>query len=101
MRSARVSRRGGIIKRTTKGCGKGTGAEVRLEKKSVYFCKLNEIQQVSRPSFIIRNSYKTDKLKARGTNKPTHGHITWAVAAMDSCFALIGAHQHGIAVGPL
>ena len=26
-------------------------------------------------------------------------HITRAVAAMDSCFALIGAHQHGIAVG--
>ena len=65
------------------------------------FIKLNGIQKVSRPSFIIRNSYKTDKLKARGTNKPTHGHITWAVAAMDSCFALIGAHQHGIAVGPL
>ena len=28
-----------------------------------------------------------------------HNHITRAVAAMDSCFALIGAHQHGIAVG--
>ena len=27
-----------------------------------------------------------------------HSHITRAVAAMDSCFALIGAHQHGIAV---
>ena len=27
-----------------------------------------------------------------------HNHITWAVAAMDSCFALTGAHQHGIAV---
>ena len=27
-----------------------------------------------------------------------HSHITWAGAAMDSCFALIGAHQHGIAV---
>ena len=26
-----------------------------------------------------------------------HSHITLAVAAMDSCFALIGAHQHGIA----
>ena len=25
-----------------------------------------------------------------------HSHITWAGAAMDSCFALIGAHQHGI-----
>ena len=30
-----------------------------------------------------------------------HNHITQAVAAMDSCFALIGAHQHGIAVGPM
>ena len=28
----------------------------------------------------------------------THNHITRAVAAMDSCFALVGAHQHGIAV---
>ena len=27
-----------------------------------------------------------------------HSHITRAVAVMDSCFALIGAHQHGIAV---
>ena len=30
-----------------------------------------------------------------------HSHITRAVAVMDSCFALIKAHQHGIAVGPL
>ena len=28
-----------------------------------------------------------------------HNHITPAVAAMDSCFALIGAHQHGITLG--
>ena len=28
-------------------------------------------------------------------------HITRAVAAMDSCFALIGAHQLGIAVGSM
>ena len=28
-----------------------------------------------------------------------HSHIPRAVAAMDSCFALIGVHQHGIAVG--
>ena len=28
-----------------------------------------------------------------------HSHITRAVAAMDSCFAFIGAHQHDIAVG--
>ena len=28
-----------------------------------------------------------------------HSYITWVVAAMDSCFALIGAHQHGVAVG--
>ena len=26
-----------------------------------------------------------------------HSHISWAVAAMDSCLALISAHQHGIA----
>ena len=30
-----------------------------------------------------------------------HNHITRAVAVMDSCFTLIGAHQHGIAVGPM
>ena len=28
----------------------------------------------------------------------THNHITRAVATMDSCFTLIGAHQRGIAV---
>ena len=28
-----------------------------------------------------------------------HSHITWAVAAMESCFAITGALQHGIAVG--
>ena len=28
-----------------------------------------------------------------------HSYITCVVAVMDSCFALIGAHQHGIAVG--
>ena len=27
-----------------------------------------------------------------------HSHITRAVAVMESCFALIGAHQYGIAV---
>ena len=30
-----------------------------------------------------------------------HNHITRAVAAMNSCFALVGAHQHGIAVGSM
>ena len=30
-----------------------------------------------------------------------HHHITPAGAAMDSCFAVIGAHQHGIAIRPL
>ena len=30
-----------------------------------------------------------------------HNHITPAVAAMDSCFALIGAHQHGKALGSM
>ena len=30
-----------------------------------------------------------------------HNHITPAVAAMDSCFALTGAHQHGLAVGSM
>ena len=28
-------------------------------------------------------------------------HITQAVEAMDGCFALTGAHQHGIAVGSM
>ena len=28
-----------------------------------------------------------------------HGHIAWAVEAMDSCFALTWVHQHGRAVG--
>ena len=30
-----------------------------------------------------------------------HNHITPAVTVMDSCFALIGAHQHLIAVGSM
>ena len=30
-----------------------------------------------------------------------HNRITRAVAAMDSCLALIGAHQYGIAVGSI
>ena len=28
-----------------------------------------------------------------------HRHITWAMAAMDSCFGLVMPHQHSIAVG--
>ena len=28
-----------------------------------------------------------------------HSHITPTVAAMDSCFGLVGPHEHGIAVG--
>ena len=27
----------------------------------------------------------------------THSHISWAMAAMDSCLAQISAHEHGIA----
>ena len=53
--------------------------------------------------------YKTNlKQGAHTLYTPTHGpgqyltyahsHITQAVAVMDSCFALIGAHQYGIAV---
>ena len=30
-----------------------------------------------------------------------HNHITRAVATIDSCFALVGTHQHGIAVGSM
>ena len=30
-----------------------------------------------------------------------HNHITRAVAAMDSCFALVGANQHVVAVGSM
>ena len=30
-----------------------------------------------------------------------HSHITWTVAAMNSCFPCNGAYQHGIAVEPL
>ena len=30
-----------------------------------------------------------------------HNHITPAVVAMDSCFALFGAHQRGITVGSM
>ena len=33
--------------------------------------------------------------------KHAHNHITPAVEAMDSCFALIRARQHGIAVGSM
>ena len=36
-------------------------------------------------------------LRMRTTISPRQ----WAVAAMDSCFALIGALQHGIAVGSM
>ena len=30
-----------------------------------------------------------------------HNHITLAMTAMDSCFTLIGAHQHCIALGSM
>ena len=52
-----------------------------------------------------------DKLKSGGTHSPPHGldttlrkypqsHFNCAVAAMDSCFALIGTRQYGIVVRP-
>ena len=51
-------------------------------------------------------------LKTRDSPTPTHGlasrylvhthsHITWAVAAMNSCFPCHGAYQGGIAIKPL
>ena len=54
--------------------------------------------------FILLNSYKCCfKNVPHGPRQGqylthTHSHITRAVAAIDSCFALIGANQHGIAV---
>ena len=57
-------------------------------------------------SIIISKKYS--ETKAKSTHTPTHRltstvthvhrHIAKAVVAMDSCFALIGAHQHSIAV---
>ena len=49
------------------------------------------------------NSFETIKANETLTHQPTvwhvHIHITWAVAAMGSCFWLIRPHQYGIATG--
>ena len=57
-------------------------------------------------SIIISKKYS--ETKAKSTHTPTHRlastvthvhkHIAQAVAVKDSCFALIGAHQHSIDV---
>ena len=54
----------------------------------------------------LENSANLEQLAHTHTNpRPdqylthAHSHVTRAVAAMDSCLALTGAHQHGIAVG--
>ena len=57
------------------------------------------------------NLMKTAPIESIGVHLPTprygqylthaHNHITPAAAAMDSCFALVGARQHGITVGSM
>ena len=50
--------------------------------------------------------YKTNLKQGAHIHQPTawqylthaHSHITRAVSVMDSCFTLIGIHEHGIAV---
>ena len=46
--------------------------------------------------------FGTIPIESIGTHLPIpHNHITRAVAAMDSCYAFVGAHHHGIAVGSM
>ena len=72
-------------------------------------CWLGTVQQFYHDMRGEGGSRVTSKLKQGAhIHQPTalplphahawHSHITWAVEAMDSCFALTGAHQHGIAV---
>ena len=69
----------------------------------------------SKLTFLWRQrNFKATQSSETNLKQGAHGHqptawsvpyscaqpyITWAVTAMDSCFALIGAHQHGTAVG--
>ena len=80
-----------------------------LEKQRNIHNKTNQAHQKAFASAIER---KKVVLRLRQTSKGhtyinlrpgqylTHayGHITPTVAAMDSCFALFGAHKHGIVV---
>ena len=64
-----------------------------------------------RKSVLFYGIYEPIPIASIGAHLPTprcgqylthaHNHITRVVAAMDSCFALVGAHQHGIAVGSM
>ena len=49
--------------------------------------------------FIPSYQGKQYQLTALKHTYHVHNHINRAAAAMDSCFPLVGAHQHGIAVG--
>ena len=54
---------------------------------------------------VLNFSYWTEKNTLSNTNPQSgqylthaHSHVTWAVAAMNSCFGLVSPHQHGIAI---
>ena len=71
-----------------------------------YFTKMY-IEYVFRYSFLCKIVMGIlDKLKDTNPRPGkylthAHSHVTRAVPAMDTWFALIGAHRYGIAVGPL
>ena len=62
-----------------------------------------DVHPSKKPSVNTNLSTKAQILTPRYGQYLTHvhNHITLAGAAMDSCFAVIGAHQDGIAVRPL
>ena len=73
-----------------------------------YHCSLRFNISIIRQAILIH--VKKNSKSKWYTRTPTHvlasalrvrtrSHITWAVAAMDSCFGLVRPHQHGIAVG--
>ena len=52
----------------------------------------------NKPNYALKHTYHVPTPRYGQYLMHAHNHITPAVAAMDSCVTLIGAHQRGITV---
>ena len=70
--------------------------KVRFLNISVQFCGVTSVAKEHYQLTALKHMYQLRGMAS--TLRMRHNQITQAVSAMDSYFALVGAHQHGTAV---
>ena len=74
-----------------------------IQQTTLNWCPLSKADSLLGKTNLKQGAHIHQPTAWPPPNRHVHSNITHAVtvAAMDSCFALIGAHQHGTAIRPL